>query len=72
MVVSEPSEAVLALGKKLISELKLGATNDTLARWMIHYLAELIKQAENKADKNYVANREKCFDTILALWTVAS
>jgi len=68
MVVSERSDAVLALGKKLLGELKLGKTTDTLTRWMVHYLAGLIKEVEKKSAKGHAANLEKCFDTILALW----
>jgi len=68
MVGSERSDAVLALGKKLIRELKLRTTTDTLARWMVHYLAELIKEAEKKSAKNRTAKLEKCFATILSLW----
>ncbi|ESZ66328.1 MULTISPECIES: AVAST type 3 anti-phage proein Avs3b [unclassified Mesorhizobium] len=67
-VVSEQSDAVLALGKKLIRELKLGDTNDTLTRWMVHYLAEQIKGAEQKTAKNHAALLESCCQTILAIW----
>jgi hypothetical protein len=35
---------------------------------MIHYLAEQIKQAEQKSAKNRPAILEKCFETILTLW----
>jgi hypothetical protein len=65
---SEPSDPVLALGKKLIRELELGDTTDTLSRWIIHYLAGLIKKAERQSAKNRPAVLEECFDAILALW----
>jgi hypothetical protein len=67
-VISERSDAVLALGKKLIRDLKLGNTTDTLTRWMVHYLAELMKDAERKSVENRPAILEKCFNTILAIW----
>src|SRR5690348_406585 len=67
-VVSERSDAVLTLGKKLVRELKLGNTTDTLTRWMIHYLAELIKKADRQSTRNRPAHLEKCFEAILALW----
>ena len=67
-VISERSDAVLALGKKLIRELKLGDTTDTLARWMAHYVAELIKDSERRSTKDRPGQLEKCFEAILALW----
>jgi hypothetical protein len=65
---SEPSDPVLALGKKLIRELELGDTTDTLSRWMIHYLAGLIKKAEHQSAKNRPAILKECFDAILGVW----
>jgi hypothetical protein len=35
---------------------------------MVHYLAGLIEEAENKSARGRAAKLEKCFDTILALW----
>ncbi|WP_292637863.1 AVAST type 3 anti-phage proein Avs3b [Mesorhizobium sp.] len=67
-VVSERSDEILALGKKFIRELKLGDTNDTLTRWMVHYLAEQIKNAEKKTAKNHAVLLENCCQTILAIW----
>ncbi|RWL80908.1 MAG: hypothetical protein EOR69_20720 [Mesorhizobium sp.] len=67
-VVSELSDEILALGKKLLHELKLGDTNDTLVRWMVHYLAEQIKDAEKKAAKNRAELLENCCQTILSIW----
>jgi len=68
MAASEPSDPVLALGKKLIRELVLGDTTDTLSRWMIHYLAGLMKKAERQSAKNRPSVLKDCFDAILALW----
>lgn len=41
----ERSSAVIDLGKRLVTQLKLG--DDDLAQWMAHALAERIKDAEN-------------------------
>jgi hypothetical protein len=68
MAVSEPSDPVLALGKRLIRELELGDTTDTLTRWIVHYLAGLIRTAERQSAKNRPAVLKECFDAILALW----
>lgn len=66
--MSKHADAILALGKKLIAELKLADTNDTLSRWMVHYLAEQIKNAEQKAAKDHPQRVIACRDAILALW----
>jgi len=52
----------------LIDELKLGDTTDTLSRWIVHYVAGLIKKAERKSAKDLPAANKECFDAILALW----
>ena len=42
---------------------------DTLGRWMAHYIAELIKMAEDADNLNERSKaQEKCFETILKLW----
>jgi hypothetical protein len=64
---SEPS-SVLALGRRLVEELGLEESNDTLSRWMAHHLADLITKAENAAGSDKDALRKECFDAILALW----
>ena len=68
MVAYERSDAVLALGKKLVAELKLGDTTDTLARWIIHYIAELIKKVERSTAKRKEKLARECFEAILVLW----
>ena len=62
------SDSVLALGKKLVDELGLDQSVDTLGRWMAHYIAEKIEAAE--AATGEVRNRKmtECSDTILKLW----
>lgn len=63
---SRRSDAILTLGRKLVDELGLEPSVDTLGRWMAHYLAELIAKCE-AGEGNREAKRE-CFDVILALW----
>jgi hypothetical protein len=59
---------MLALGDKLVAELELSADVDTLARWMAHYLAELLVTVRS----NDPALRDKAnaevSKTILELW----
>lgn len=69
MVSSKHFASVLALGKRLVEELGLEPSVDTLGRWMAHYIAELIKRAEetnNPAERRMA--RKSCCETILRLW----
>merc|ERR1712137_994692 len=62
-------EEILKLGKKLIKELELVYTGNTLARWMAHYLAELINnidKCESKEEK--IKFQKECCDIILEIW----
>jgi len=47
MEQSEIQKELITLGKRLVKQLGLTHSNDTLARWMAHYIAELIYKAEN-------------------------
>lgn len=63
------SESVIALGKRLVEELGMEPGVDTLGRWMAHYIAELIKKAEETDDPGIRSeSQEKCCETILKLW----
>lgn len=62
------SEAVVTLGKKLVTELKLGDSVDTLGRWMAHYVAELMEEVEDATDEDRSAKQVQLRDAILALW----
>ncbi len=67
--VPQQPEAILALGKKIVDELNLSDSVDTLGRWMAHYTAELIQQAELAAtSEERTAAQQVCFETILKLW----
>lgn len=41
---------------------------DTLGRWMSHYIAELIQNAENAGPEERPAKMKDCCDAILSLW----
>lgn len=65
---STHSQATIELGKRLVQELGLEDSNDTLSRWMAHYIAERIDEAGSaKGDTKRAAMRE-CCDAILELW----
>ncbi|XXY44994.1 AVAST type 3 anti-phage protein Avs3b [Sorangium sp. So ce269] len=66
---SARSEAVIALGKKLVAELGLSDSADTLGRWMAHHIAELVQQTEEATDDCRTAKQAQLRDAILALWT---
>lgn len=63
-------KAVVALGEKLVRELELEPGHDTLAKWMAHYVAELIHKAQSIPDDGPgKAEAEKeCAEAILKLW----
>lgn len=65
---SERSNAILVLGRKLVEELGLEDSTDTLSRWMAHYIAELIVQAERSTGKEKESIEKGCFEAILKLW----
>jgi hypothetical protein len=65
---SAQSEKVLDLGRKLVEELALVDSNDTLGRWIAHYVADLIVKAEDAAENEKPAAQTEAFDTILRLW----
>lgn len=66
--LNHSEEEIIKLGKKLISELEISNTSNILARWMVHYISELIYKAENsKTGKEN--HKKECFDMILKLWS---
>ena len=66
--MSSQSKAILELGKKLVDELGLDQSVDTLGRWMAHYIAELIRETESAAPKDKELKQERCVSAILELW----
>lgn len=67
-VVSKRCKATLDLGKRLIKELGLDQSVDTLGRWMAHYIAELIQNAENASVEERPMKMQACCNAILDLW----
>jgi hypothetical protein len=51
-----------------VHELRLDDATDTLGRWMAHYVAELITDAEAAEANDSERKRDKCFAAILELW----
>lgn len=62
------SDSILALGKKIVDELGLGQSNDTLGRWMAHYIAETMKEADAATGEAHHKKMSECSDLILKLW----
>ena len=56
------------MGRKLVEELGLEPSVDTLGRWMAHYVAELIAKAESATGEEKGVAERQSFDAILALW----
>ena len=61
-------KGVLDLGRALVEELGLDPGVDTLSRWMAHYIAELIENAETAKVEDRTAKLAECADAILHLW----
>ena len=61
-------ESISALGKKLVTELSLNDTNDTIGKWLVHYLAELFEKEENSEGSERGDIRTECTDVILKIW----
>jgi len=65
---SETQQRVIELGKALIKELNIEPGNDTLSRWLAHYIAELLTNLENDESDKKIQLQQQCFETILTLW----
>lgn len=63
-------EKIIKLGNMLVEELELENAVNTLARWMAHYLAQLMENI-NKAKSNEEKKRlqQECCDVILSIWS---
>lgn len=63
-------ESIIKLGERLVNELNSNESNNTLARWMAHYIAELITKVE-LADSIDIKEKlqKECCDLILKLWS---
>lgn len=65
---SEGYNAILAIGKKLVAELDLDNSVDTLARWMAHHVAELMHAAYDAVGDDRIEKQVRVRDAILAIW----
>lgn len=65
---SPQARAVIALGEKLVAELELRQSTDTLGRWMAHYVAELIHAAKTAPQATRTDAEARCASAILELW----
>lgn len=70
MEKSKPSpEAIIKLGNKITQELQLDFKNNTLGKWMAHYVAQLISEAEvADTEEGKKAKQKECCEIILKLW----
>jgi hypothetical protein len=68
MVTSIRSDPILQLGEKIVQELELDPSVDTLGRWMAHYLAELIRNAETAGVEDRPEKLLRCASAITDLW----
>jgi hypothetical protein len=62
------SEKVIRAGKKIVKELSLDKSVDTLGRWMAHYIAEMIEDIENGASEAKPKKLSECANAIMELW----
>lgn len=69
---SNTDKNILELGKKLVLELGVEHSRDTLARWMAHYIAGLIHDAEHASPENKRHADIECSKAILNLWEYRS
>jgi hypothetical protein len=67
-----PAESVLAIGRKLVEELGLEESTDTLGRWMAHHIADLMTKAEKAIGDDKATAERECFVAILELWAHCS
>ncbi len=65
---SAHSDDILALGCKLVEELGLEPSVDTLGRWMAHYVADLIATTKSTTGEEKGFTDKKCIEAILDLW----
>jgi hypothetical protein len=71
---SKPTEAaadferIRPLGQKLVEELELADGVDTLGKWMAHYVAQLIEEAEKAKGEDRQRAETRAFEAILQLW----
>ncbi|MAY32159.1 MAG: hypothetical protein CMM86_06090 [Rhodovulum sp.] len=65
---SEQSKKTIELGKRIVQDLELDQSCDTLGRWMAHHLAQLIAKAEDGPEEDRRTAQQECRAAILELW----
>lgn len=58
----------MELGNKIVAELGVDDSNDTLARWMSHHVAGLLAEAAGATGRKSRSASEQCFRAVLDLW----
>jgi hypothetical protein len=67
MEIGQHSDAIIKLGEKLVEELNADRV-DTLGRWMAHYIAERITEAESAPASSKKELEAECAEEILKIW----
>lgn len=58
------------MGQRIVRELDLEDSNDTLGRWMAHRIAQLMQRAdEARNDEEREETQSECADLILRVWS---
>jgi hypothetical protein len=60
--------ALLELGRRLVEELGMDSSVDTLGRWMAHYIAQLMTEAESASPAERSDAEKRCAAAIRELW----
>lgn len=69
MELSSQYEArIRALGKRLVQQLDSKGSEDVLAHWMSHHIAELMNEADLATEDNKPVAEARCREAILSLW----
>ncbi|WHO75975.1 hypothetical protein [Rhizobium sp. BT03] len=58
----------MAFGKRLVAEYELESGVDTLGRWLVHHIAELIQDAEEATSADIADRRAAAANAILKFW----
>jgi hypothetical protein len=64
---SETQKHSIKLGKAIVEALGLRRSNDTISRWMAHYITEQIAKAKRTSGTEKEERQECCWKTILKL-----
>lgn len=66
---SKPPSELLALGARIVRELELEPSVDTLGRWLAHHLAEVMLAAENAEGAEREVAQQRAIELILRVWS---